>query len=269
MIEAKTLVSTILLFISILPLSSSFQVFQVANQRLSNKGTIQDLKMTASSSSSSSSPSTSTSKKSTIALVGVTCNSEKDPSPILREGITDLFKLYFDELYDLGCDLGFQGFQNEWIDLPGKYSFEDRGGIYVAVEIDMGDNGDDSEEEVLTIQPGMDLQHSKLKLADLLKDKNQVVGCIAIRTLTESCGELKRMYIRKSHRRLGIGKLLAKCIMNHGWDKDGCNYQELKLDSLERLGGAVTLYENLGFQRIDPYCECPEDDHVCMSMFRE
>ena len=59
-------------------------------------------------------------KESSITLVSVTCDISKDPSPVLREGITDLFKLYFDELFELGCDLGFQGFQNEWIDLPGK-----------------------------------------------------------------------------------------------------------------------------------------------------
>jgi len=33
--------------------------------------------------------------------------------------------------------------------------------------------------------------------------------------------------------------------------------------------GAVKLYEGMGFQRIPPYCECPEDDHVCMNMFKK
>jgi GNAT superfamily N-acetyltransferase len=213
-------------------------------------------------------------EQKTIALVGVTCDSGKDPSPILREGITDLFKLYFEELFELGCDLGFQGFQNEWIDLPGKYDFEKRGGIFVAVELPIATKVGPTEykrdsDGILRVQPGMDSinESTKTALRQVLKDKGQVIGCIAIRSLTETCGEVKRMYIRKTHRRLGIGKLLAKQIIDHGWEE--CKYEEIKLDSLERLGGAITLYENLGFSRIDPYCECPEDDHVCMSMFRE
>lgn len=103
-------------------------------------------------------------------------------------------------------------------------------------------------------------------LKDLLTQKEQIVGCICLRPLTDNCGELKRMYVRKSHRKKGVGKLLAKEIIDHAWE--GCQYEELKLDSLERLEGAVALYENLGFNRISPYCECPEADHVCMSKFR-
>jgi len=240
------------------------------------------LKMKASSSSSTSQNSHAKTNKR-IVIVGVTCQNDKDASPILKEGVTDLFKLYFDELYELGCDLGFQGFQSEWIDLPGKYDFEKRGGLFVAVELDGSDrdcdnnvsrsNGVGVDVDVFVGRPGMDLKFNdnkpfeKKTLNDLLQDKNQVVGCIAIRSLAENCGEVKRMYIRKSHRRLGLGKLLAKQIIDHAWDE--CKYEEIKLDSLERLQAAVTLYENMGFQKIPPYCECPEADHVCMNLFRQ
>lgn len=178
----------------------------------------------------------------TTEIVAVKCTS--DEPPVLRQGVTELFKAYFDELYELGCDLGFQGFQSEWTDLPGKYDFEKKGGLFVAItkpaneEIDLHN-----------------LEHSKY-----------VSGCIAIRPLDEKCGEVKRMYIRKTHRRNGIGKIMAEKIISHGWD---LGYEEIKLDSLERLTGAVKLYEGLGFNRIDPYCECPEDDHVCMNIFRK
>jgi putative acetyltransferase len=174
-----------------------------------------------------------TNTKTDIKIVAVKCKD--DEPPILKQGVAELFKLYFDELYDLGCDLGFQGFQNEWIDLPGKYDFDKRGGLFVAT------SSDSSSDEI------------------------EVIGCIAIRPLDDKCGEVKRMYIRKSHRRNGVGKLLAETIVDHAWELD---YEEIKLDSLERLKGAVALYENLGFSRIEPYCECPEDDHVCMNLFK-
>ena len=64
--------------------------------------------------------STMTSKS--IEIIKVTCKDPTEPSA-LSEGVTELFQLYFKELYELGCDLGFQGFQSEWTDLPGKYDF--------------------------------------------------------------------------------------------------------------------------------------------------
>lgn len=175
-------------------------------------------------------------------IVEVRCH--EDEPPALRQGVTELFKSYFEELNELGCDLGFQGFQSEWVNLPGKYDFEKRGGLFVAVE-----TPDDSDIDL------HNLEHSK-----------HVVGCIAIRPLDDNCGEVKRMYIRKSHRRNGVGKLMAQAIVDHAWNLE---YSEIKLDSLERLTGAVKLYEGMGFSRIDPYCECPEDDHVCMNLFRK
>ncbi len=198
-------------------------------------------------------------KPTSITLVRVTCDDSKDPSPILREGITDLFKLYFDELFELGCDLGFQGFQNEWIDLPGKYDFDKRGGIFAAVEVAA------TTTTAATATTATATVNAE-SLKNLLVKKEQIVGCICLRPLTESCGELKRMYVRKTHRQTGVGKLLAKEVIDHAWE--GCQYDELKLDSLERLQGAVSLYSGLGFSRISPYCECPEEDHVCMNKFR-
>ena len=183
----------------------------------------------------------------TFTIQRVTCDTSKE-SPTLREGVAELFKLYFDELFDLGCDLGFQGFQSEWTDLPGKYDFKKRGGLFVAIQ-NGSKEGSNSDESLGVLQ------------------SSQIVGCIAIRPLTESCGEVKRMYIRKSYRRNGLGKKLALAIIEHAWS-DECNFDEIKLDSLERLADAVSLYEKLGFERISPYCECPEKDHVCMNTFK-
>ena len=145
------------------------------------------------------SAASSASASTTVSIVAVHCTD--DERSYLKEGVAELFKLYFDELFKLGCDLGFQGFQSEWTDLPGKYDFGQRGGLFVAVD------------------------------GDEMTPAN-VVGCIAIRPLTDSCGEVKRMFLRDSHRRKGIGQMLATTIIEHAW-KEG--YDEIKLDSLERL----------------------------------
>ena len=191
-----------------------------------------------------------------IQIHRVTCKNPTEPR-VLRDGVTELFELYFHELFDLGCDLGFQGFQSEWVDLPGKYDFDNMGGLFVAVECDQQHHQDYLDEN--------HKNNEKLSSPSIISSK-QVVGCIAIRPLNETCGEVKRMYIRKSHRRKGVGNMLANTIIRHAWV---LGYTEIKLDSLERLTGAVKLYEQLGFQRIPPYCECPEKDHVCMNLLKQ
>lgn len=127
---------------------------------------------------------------------------------LLRQGVKELFQLYFDELYTMNCDLGFQGFQSELTNLPGKYDFNQRGGLFAAIQ------GQGQEPTISSTQ--------------------DVVGCIALRPMeqTDTCGEVKRMYIRNSVRRNGIGHLLAATIIDHAWEN---GYTELKLDSLERL----------------------------------
>lgn len=91
------------------------------------------------------------------------------------------------------------------------------------------------------------------------------ISCVAIRPLSHECGEVKRMYVLKTHRRLGVGKLLTQRVINYA--RSTGYYKELKLDSLERLQGALKLYEQFGFQRIPAYCHCPEHDHVCMNLY--
>ena len=52
-----------------------------------------------------------------------------------------LFGEYYEELKDVGCDLGtgFQGdFQAELSGLPGKYAFKDSGGIWLALRVKAG-----------------------------------------------------------------------------------------------------------------------------------
>ncbi len=102
---------------------------------------------------------------------------------------------------------------------------------------------------------------------DVLIKSSQIIGCVAVRQYSEACGEMKRMFVRKGFRNIGVGRRLTQTVIDHSWS-DECKYDELKLDSLERLDGAIRLYEYFGFQRIPAYCSCPETDHVCMTKFR-
>ena len=83
---------------------------------------------------------------------------------------------------------------------------------------------------------------------------SQVIGCAALRPLTGEVAEIKRMYVAKSVRRRGIGRLLLKNLEHIA---SGFGYRAVRLETGARQPEAIALYESEGFQRIPPY-----GDHV-------
>jgi GNAT superfamily N-acetyltransferase len=81
---------------------------------------------------------------------------------------------------------------------------------------------------------------------------SQIVGTIAIRNLKqlESTCELKRMYVLKEFRRLGIGQMMLDIAIDFA-RKVG--YSRIVLDSSKRLDTARALYLKTGFVAIPRY----------------
>ncbi len=128
--------------------------------------------------------------------------------------VRELFKEYAGLL---GIDLCFQKFAEELDSLPGEYA-EPRGGLLLA-------------------------------LVD-----GQPAGCCAFRALdttdyTNAC-EMKRLYVRPSHRGLGLGRRLAEATLEMASNAD---YDCILLDTLDDMESARALYEDLGFKEIPPY----------------
>jgi len=133
-----------------------------------------------------------------------------------------LFREYADSL---GIDLGFQNFESELAELPGKYA-DPAGCILFAVA------------------------------------KDQVAGCVALRPLAEGICEMKRLYLRPAFRGTGLGRLLATRVME---EARGMGYNAIRLDTMRSLmKGAIGLYRDLGFREIAPYCENPMPDAMFM-----
>lgn len=138
-------------------------------------------------------------------------------SPHELEDIKQLFLEY--EAF-LGVNLTFQGFEQELLELPGKYSSPD-GVLLLAIQNEAG------------------------------------VGCGAFRRFgpmeMKTC-EMKRLYVKPSARGLGLGRKIAEkliqCSKEYG-------YQSMVLDTLDRLTEAIALYRSLGFRQIDPYYDNP------------
>ena len=126
------------------------------------------------------------------------------------EQASELFKEYANYL---NIDLEFQNFNEELESLPGDYS----------------------------------LPEGCLLLAFY---KNKLAGCVALRKFDEGMCEMKRLYVRSGYRGKGIGKALAKQILNTARK---LGYTHMRLDTLPFMKEAITLYLSLGFKEIVSY----------------
>jgi putative acetyltransferase len=125
-----------------------------------------------------------------------------------------LFEEYASSLH---FDLDFQNFEKELAGLPGGYG-----------------------------QP-----EGRLLLAWV---QDQVAGCAALRKIDREICEMKRLYVRPSFRRLGVGRVLALAIIQ---EARKIGYSRMRLDTVPSMKDAQVLYQSLGFQIIPPYCHNP------------
>jgi putative acetyltransferase len=75
-----------------------------------------------------------------------------------------------------------------------------------------------------------------------------VAGSVALRDLGEDVYELKRMYLRPSHRGRGVGQRLLATALDWARAKDA---RMVRLDTTERMVTARHLYESAGFVQIE------------------
>lgn len=121
----------------------------------------------------------------------------------------------------LGLDLEFQGFSDELDQLPGDYA----------------------------------LPHGVLLVAYV---DDQAAGCCALRPLVNSsytnASEMKRLYVRRDFRGLGLGRLLVDQTLMHARQ---AGYDHVLLDTLDDMEAARALYEDSGFVEVAPYYHNP------------
>ncbi|MDX1417472.1 MAG: GNAT family N-acetyltransferase [Candidatus Promineifilaceae bacterium] len=79
----------------------------------------------------------------------------------------------------------------------------------------------------------------------------EFVGVGAIKQLSATVGEIKRMYVRPQSRGRGIGKIILEQLLA---DAHSLNYDVIYLDSPKFCEKAQALYQSRGFYYIDgPY----------------
>lgn len=125
----------------------------------------------------------------------------------------------------LGLKLCFQNFDEEVMNLPGKYAAPE----------------------------------GRLLLAC---DDGEIAGCIALRKLGEGICEMKRLFVREDFRGRKIGKLLIERLIT---EAQNSGYKKIRLDTFPpKMGKAVALYEAYGFYEIPPYYHNPYGETLYM-----
>jgi GNAT superfamily N-acetyltransferase len=133
------------------------------------------------------------------------------------EDVEAVRTLFLEYQESLGVDLCFQGFDREVAELPGDYA-PPAGRLLVA------------------------------------RDNSAAIACVALRRLDAETCEMKRLYVQRSHRGLGLGRALAEAVIS---EARLIGYERMRLDTLPSMSEAAVLYERLGFRDIEPYTENP------------
>ena len=82
----------------------------------------------------------------------------------------------------------------------------------------------------------------------------KIVGCVGLIKINDDIAELKRMYVKPSYQKKGIGKALLTAIIEEATQ---IGYSKVFLDSPGFLKEAHEFYYYFGFKKIQPY---PEND---------
>lgn len=139
------------------------------------------------------------------------------------DAVVELIKQYH---LELGVDLSFQNYDEEIQDLTKKYGLP-YGRVYLAY-VD-----------------------------------GKAVGCIALYRMNEYMCEMKRFFVLKEYRQLGIGNQLVYKLIS---EAKSIGYTAMLLDTLSTLESAMHLYKRFGFKEISAYYDNPLDNVVYLDL---
>ena len=88
----------------------------------------------------------------------------------------------------------------------------------------------------------------------VIDDQGEIHGCIGLRKFSDEIAELKRLYIAREYRGLGLGRTLCVRAIKDARD---FGYKYLRLDTTRKSQAAAALFKQLEFYEIERYNSDP------------
>lgn len=97
----------------------------------------------------------------------------------------------------------------------------------------------------------------------LCKAGHEFVACAGIRKIENNIAELKRMFVKPGYQKHGIGKALLEKAVELA---KKLKYTFIRLDTLNYMTAAISLYKQYGFYEIPAYYHNPNETAVYFEM---
>lgn len=81
-------------------------------------------------------------------------------------------------------------------------------------------------------------------------DDNDPIGCGALRPLSETEVEIKRMFVVPERRRMGVSKMVLRYLEEKA---RSLQFKTIKLETGDAQEAAIKFYSSFGFSRIEPF----------------
>ena len=88
----------------------------------------------------------------------------------------------------------------------------------------------------------------------LARDSGAAVGCVGLRALDATTGELRRLFVAPQARSTGLGRALMDQLLAAAGER---GFHRLVLTTLPTMTHALALYAGYGFTSAAPYVENP------------
>jgi putative acetyltransferase len=97
----------------------------------------------------------------------------------------------------------------------------------------------------------------------LATDHGEPAGTIAMRRLDARSGEVKRLYLRPKFRGHGLGRGLLAAVVERA---NAHQYECLYADTLPSMMEALSLYQKVGFGRVQAYSNTPTKGAIYLKL---